>query len=325
MIDAKGEVVHLPEASVFVREVGEGPPLLLINGLGAHTSMWGPLEQSLRGFRIVEFDLPGAGQSAVPCRAVSIQRLARLAASLMDHCGMHRADVLGYSMGGTVAQQLAADLPERVRRLVLVATTPGRGAVQGDPKAMLNIMTPARYLSPRLYTKTIGSLVGGRARHDTAWIREQTRVRLQHAPTWRGYLGQLRSLTWWSGLPLLPRIGHPTLVVTGDDDPLAPAINAMMITHLLSRGRLLIVKGEGHLLAVDETSASHAPIREFFLARSLSQCEAWTKAVTVDSAELDAALAAVGRQMPPWSIVNAMARRRWLVGNTPAPPASDNL
>jgi pimeloyl-ACP methyl ester carboxylesterase len=80
----------------------------------------------------------------------------------MDHLGIRRADVLGYSMGGIVAQQLAADVPERLRRLLLLATTPGRGAVQGDLKAMLNIMTPARYLSPQLYAKTIGSLVGGR-------------------------------------------------------------------------------------------------------------------------------------------------------------------
>ena len=304
--------IKFDDATVYVRKLGDGPPLLLINGLAAHTAMWETLEQLLGGFRIVEFDLPGAGQSDTPWRPLSIRRLARLTTSVMDRFGIDQADVLGYSMGGVVAQQLAADAPERIRRLVLVATTPGVGAVQGDLKAMLNIMTPIRYASPSLYVKTIGSLTGGRSRRDPAWIAEQGALRLKHRPSLRGYLGQMASMAPWSSLPILPRITHETLVVAGDDDPLTPLVNGMMLAHLLPNGRLLVVPGEGHLMPLDPSSASHQPILEFLTASELEGTSVWNEAGTVSAADLGAALDQVGTQLPPWSIANACMRRRWL-------------
>ena len=307
-----GRMIRFPEGRVFVREVGEGAPLLLINGLGAHTAMWAQLEQALPGFRLVDCDRPGAGRSAVPWRPVSIRRLARLSAAVMEEFGIASGDVLGYSMGGVVAQQLAADHPERVRRMVLAATTPGVGAVLGDLRALANIITPARYLSPKLYARSVGSLVGGRARHDGAFVAEQSGMRFQHAPTWRGYLGQLQSMATWTGLPVLPRISHPTLLVFGGDDPLAPVVNGMIIAHLLPRGRLLVYPDEGHLLVMDPDSVCQADIRDFLTAEPLERSGAWARAAEVDSEQLRTALARVRRQVPPWSVANALARRRWL-------------
>ena len=314
-----GKMIRLPDARVYVRERGSGPALLLINGLGAHTAMWEPLERTLSGFRIVEFDLPGAGESEVPWKPVSVTRLARLSTDLMDHFGIRRADVLGYSMGGIVAQQLAATEPDRVRRLVLVATTPGVGQMQGDLKALLNIMTPLRYMSRHAYARTIGSLVGGRARHDGNWIAEQGRVRLQHAPSWRGYLGQLASIATWSGLPLHAKIEAPVLVVTGDDDPLTPVVNAMLLTHMLPNARLLVCHDEGHLIVMDQESEAHPAIREFLTAPRLSRTKVWREASTVSAEELEIALFAAPFQLPPLSIFNQRARRRWLTSAASAP------
>lgn len=82
--NCRGRLIRFPDARVYVREVGEGPPLLLINGLGAHSAMWETLERTLSGLRIVEFDLPGAGQSDIPWRPVSIRRLASLSRSILD-------------------------------------------------------------------------------------------------------------------------------------------------------------------------------------------------------------------------------------------------
>lgn len=307
--------MRFPEGRVHVRAVGDGHPLLLINGLGAHTGMWESLERELEGFQIVEFDLPGAGQSDVPWLPMPIKRVASLAVSVMNKFEMGQADVLGYSMGGVVAQQLAADAPERVRRLLLVSTTPGQGAMQGPVKAMINIMTPIRYMSPATYAKTIGSLVGGRARYDRTWIAEQAELRFNQSPPWRGYLGQLASMAVWSGLPLLPRIQSPTLVLTGDDDPLTPVANSMLITHLLPQGRLCVIPGQGHLMVLDEQSGVDALVKEFFSVEALEHSDVWTNASTVSSVELTAALDGVGFQLPPWSLVNARARKRWLPVN----------
>ena len=307
-----GELVEFSGGTLFVRVVGSGQPLLLINGLGAHTGMWQALEQNLDGFRIVEFDLPGAGQSPIPGRSINIEQIAELALEVMDRYELDCPDVLGYSMGGMVAQQLASAHPSRVRRLVLAATTPGVGAIQINLRAMLNIMTPARYLSTTLYARTIGSMVGGRARTDADWVAEQAEVRLVHRPSWRGYLKQMRSMAGWSALPVLPKITAPTLVLAGGDDPLAPPTNAKMIAHLIPGSRLLVLEGEGHLLMVDEQSQSHAAVREFLTAADVDNSDVWQRSVVVGASDVSAALAAAPRQLPPLSLLDGRARRRWL-------------
>jgi pimeloyl-ACP methyl ester carboxylesterase len=137
------ESVRLSGNRMFVRDVGSGPPILLVNGIAAHSAMWSTLESTLRGFRVISFDAPGAGRSPSPRLPLSLKRLARLATHVLDHFEVDRADVLGYSMGGMVVQQLCADAPERVRRAVLVATSPGVGGFFGNTKAMINIATPA--------------------------------------------------------------------------------------------------------------------------------------------------------------------------------------
>jgi pimeloyl-ACP methyl ester carboxylesterase len=114
-----------------VREVRSGPQVLLINGVGAHAGMWEELERALDGFRLIEFDAPGTGRSGSPVLPVPIATLAWMAARILDKVAAQRADVPGYSMGGLVAQHLALIAPQRVRRLVLVATSCGVGAVPG--------------------------------------------------------------------------------------------------------------------------------------------------------------------------------------------------
>jgi pimeloyl-ACP methyl ester carboxylesterase len=311
-VSARELTLRFGGASIFVRCIGEGSPLLLINGLGAHTAMWDTLERSLDGMRLIEFDLPGAGRSDVPRRPVSVGRLAQLSTAVLDAVEVDRADVLGYSMGGIVAQQLAADAPERVRRLVLVATSPGIGAAHGDLRALLSFLTPVRYLTPQLYSRTIGHLAGGRARHDRAWVAEQGALRLRHAPTWRGYVGQLVSLMAWSGLPLLRGVSQPALVIAGDDDPLTPVVNGMLLAHLLPRGRLLVLPGEGHLMLMDSESGCHPAAREFLAADAVEDAAVWEQAVEVDERALEAGLAATGFQLPTWSIPVGLYRRRWL-------------
>ena len=312
---AKEGTLRFRDVDVYVREIGSGPPVLLINGLGAHTSMWATVEQTLAGFRLLQFDLPGAGQSGVPGSSITIPDLAQLAIAVMDHFGVKRAHVIGYSMGGIVAQQLVHDAPRRVQRLVLVATSPGRGSFLGAALALINISTPMRYISARLYALTIGSLVGGRARHDSLWIADQGLLRLKHPPTWRGYLRQLQSIARWSGFPILGKISHDVLVIAGDDDPLVPVVNTMMLTHMLRKGRLLLLRNEGHLMAMDSESRLHPAIREFLGARDLKKAQVWHCATPVDVKELKIALAGVGLQALPWS-PGAGVRRRWLLSGS---------
>lgn len=292
-----------------VREVGEGPPVLLINGIGTHTAMWAPLERALHGFHLVEFDAPGTGQSATPRHPVTIPALAWLAGRVLEAAEVERADLVGYSMGGLVAQQLAVSEPSLVRRLVLVGTSCGWGGVPGTLGPMLNIVTPLRYWSPDFYRRTIGNLAGGRARRDLEWVERHGKLRLLHPPTVRGYLGQVWSISLWTSLTLLHRISQPTLLVAGEDDPLVPPANALLLARRLQNARVLIAADEGHLLLMDPDSAVLEPIHEFLAAVSLDEAKVWQDAKVATDDDVRAAIAATRRQAQPWGLVSAVLRR----------------
>jgi pimeloyl-ACP methyl ester carboxylesterase len=293
---AAERTLQLEGLRIHVREVGRGRPVLLINGLGANTGVWWTLEQALEGFRLIEFDAPGVGRSQTPLRPVSVPRLARLAAAVLDSAGVDRADVVGFSMGGIVAQQLAADAPGRVRRLVLAATTPGLGGVTGDSTSLLNIMAPVRYVSTTLYARSLGGLTGGRARYDSDWVAGLSEDRMELPPTMRGYVGQLTSLATWSGLPL--------------HDPLSPLANGMILAQRLPNARLLVAPGEGHLMLADPDSVVHGPIQQFLDADRLQDSLAWRRAAVVDADQVRAAIARTP-QSQPLGAIGAIARRRW--------------
>jgi pimeloyl-ACP methyl ester carboxylesterase len=296
-----------------IREAGDGAPVLMINGIGAHTAMWGPLESVLDGFHLIEFDAPGTGRSASRPYPVTVPALAWLASQILDKVGVEKADVVGYSMGGIVAQQLAVSAPQRIRRLVLAATSCGWGGVPGEPRALLNVATPLRYWSPAFYRRTIGSMAGGRARRDLEWIDRHGELRRRYPPSVRGYFGQVLSLSAWSGLPLLPHIRQPTLVVTGDDDPLVPPANSLLLASRLPHARVVVAPGEGHLLLMDPESATLEPIREFFGAESLDAAPVWREAKVVSRDEARAAIASTRNQLQPWGAVSAVMRAVWPV------------
>jgi pimeloyl-ACP methyl ester carboxylesterase len=318
---AQEHSVRIGDVRLHVRDTGDGPPVLLINGLGTHTAMWAPLEQALSArFRVLEFDAPGTGQSSTPPYPLTIPALAWLAQGVLDSASVERADVLGYSMGGLIAQKLAVAAPARVRRLVFVGTSCGWGGVPGRFGPLLNLATPLRYWSPAFYRRTVGSLAGGRARHDPDWVTEQGKLRLLHPPTTRGYLGQVFTVSAWSGLPLLRRIHQPALVVAGGDDPLVPPANAMLLARHMPNARALVAPGEGHLLLMDPDSAMLEPIRDFLAAEELTEAPAWRQAQVVSDDDLRQAITATRRQAQPWGFASAIMRA--IYSAPPATPAS---
>lgn len=317
--EAQEEWIRFGRERILVRDVpptgkAAAPPVLLINGIGAHTRMWGLMERTLRDRRVISFDAPGTGRSSTPRGFTSVPKLAELATRVLDHCGVDAADAVGYSMGGIILQQLLADHPRRVRRAVLIGTSPGIGSVYGPALSLLNVSTPVRFLSDRLYLRSVASLVGGRARTDQNWVTEHVPVRLLHRPSVGGYSRQVVSLATWSGLPLLGRIRQPVLVVAGDDDPLTPVANGMILTHLLPNARLQVIPGEGHLMPLDDRSPAPGMIRDFLSVGELENLDVWVSGRTVDAAELATALGGTRRQLLPWpwGAVSALQRRRWV-------------
>jgi poly(3-hydroxyoctanoate) depolymerase len=91
---------------------GSGPPLLLITGIGAHLDMWSPLARLVNDRELIAFDPPGAGLSQRPRLPLRMGRLARIVEALLDELRLERVDVLGYSWGGGLAQELARRAPD---------------------------------------------------------------------------------------------------------------------------------------------------------------------------------------------------------------------
>lgn len=246
------QVIDINGLPLRVVRTGSGPPLLLINGIGAAAEMWAPFVARLHQHEIVAFDLPGTGGSPALRRLTRMRGLAELVARLIDTLGYRSVDVLGYSFGGIVAQELARRRPERVGRLVLCATSPGLISVPPKPLTTLLMLTPARYSDPAVASRIVPLIAGGRTQRDPTALREHLTDRLVRPPSTRGYLQQLYAVSGWSSLPWLRRVRHETLIMVGDEDPLASVINARAMAAAMPRARLRVVRGGGHLFLLDE-------------------------------------------------------------------------
>ncbi|MCF7549830.1 poly(3-hydroxyalkanoate) depolymerase [Pseudonocardia sp. WMMC193] len=239
---------------------GTRPPLLLLNGIGASLEMLDPFVEALPAdLEVVRFDVPGVGGSPQPSAPYRMPALARTVGALVRELGHPQVDVLGYSWGGGLAQQVALSERALVRRLVLVATGTGSLMVPGRPNVLSKMLTRRRYSDPAYAAQVAGEIYGGSMR-----THPERAARLLHGgPTQRGYLYQLLAGAGWTTLPALWMIGAPTLVVAGDDDPIIPLVNARILHRGIPRSTLHVYRG-GHLALLTEP-AELAPTIERFL------------------------------------------------------------
>lgn len=294
---------------LFVRERGEGTPLLLINGLGSNADMWGVVEERLgaRG-RTVVYDMPGSGRSPTPLLPLSIAALARVAGALLDELGHERADVLGFSLGGLVAQQLARDAPGRVRRLALAATACGWGSVPPKAEALALLSIPVRYHSRTLYWQT-NRLLSAADRELLLRLPTLSASRLRYPPPLVGYTYQLTAGALWSSLPWLGSVRVPTLVLSGGADAVVPAANGVQLARLLPQSRLHVIPDGGHLFVFDPRGPAIGLLEDFFFAPSLADAAAWTGGTVVDRDDaVDAAFAAADGAFPHRVLSDAYRR-----------------
>ena len=238
---------------------GEGEPLLMYSPIWSQAGVWEPLLPYLTGFRTIAFDPPGIGRSPKPAHLMSMQALASLGAALLDELGIESAHVLGASFGGAVAQQMAICHPGRVRRLVLASTSFGGLAIPGHPAALWHIFHPGSHRNRM--EEIAGGTFGGRLRTEPELVRAMP---ICSPPNIPAALYDMAPLLGWTSLPWLWAIRQPTLVICGDDDPIAPPINHRIMAALIPRAQLHIIKGGGHLMLMD-SPARVAPIVTRFL------------------------------------------------------------
>jgi 3-oxoadipate enol-lactonase len=246
---------------------GDGEPVLLIMGLGLSGGAWWRTVPVLaQRLRVITFDNRGVGSSRAFSYAYTTAAMADDAATVLDAVGVERAHVYGISLGGMVAQVLALRHPERVRSLVLGATSPG-GPRAARPTAEVTAFFRRR---PRMAAEdaaweSVPINYGPRCRAEHfERIEEDVAQRLAHPFSERAYRAQLFAAAWHNCLGALSRITVPTLVVHGALDRVVPAANAHLMAERIPGARLRILEGVGHLYPTEEPSADREIAR--FLA-----------------------------------------------------------
>jgi poly(3-hydroxyalkanoate) depolymerase len=256
-----------PARRVMWRSRQREYPLLLINGIGASLELLQPLVDELDpALEVIRFDPPGVGGSPLPVAPYRFTGLCGLIARLLTALGHDRADVLGISWGGGVAQHFAAFQRARCRRLVLVSTATGALMVPARPAVLARMVTPRRYLDPDYLQRAAPYLYGGTARTEPARVSAAMHAN-NRVGSPRGYLYQLAAGAGWTSVPFLPLLRQPTLIMSGDDDPIIPLANARLMRRLIPDSRLHVYPG-GHLGLVTE-AAQLVPVVNQFLAAPL--------------------------------------------------------
>jgi len=236
-------------------------PLVLVNGIGASLEFLDPLVAALDPERpVVRFDVPGIGGSPAPCVPLPMAGLAFLLAGLLDELGYARADVLGLSWGGGIAQQFALQHPDRTGKLALVSTGMGAVMVPARLSVLAKMLTPRRY-NDRNYRHDAGAeIYVGESQADVDEVFSRARP---VAP--RGYLYQLVALMSWTSFPVLPFIAAPTLVLNGRLDPVIPVVNAHIMGALIPHSTVHLHEG-GHV-GILTRPHDLGPVLEDFLDR----------------------------------------------------------
>ncbi|MCA9522733.1 MAG: alpha/beta fold hydrolase [Myxococcales bacterium] len=245
--------------------VGEGPPVLLIMGLGASRQLWKPQIDGLREhFTLIPFDNRGVGDSSVPRKPFTLEDMARDAKAVLDAVGIERAHVVGVSLGGMIAQHLALLFPEVVERLVLCVTTPG--ARYALPSVdVLETLLINRGRSPRQIARdnlrllfTPETLVA-----QPHIEREFVELTLANLAPLRGFVLQAAATVSHDTLARLDRIRHPTLVLHADRDELVPLKNGELLHLHLPNSRFVILEGSAHGCFMDRAADANGVIRRF--------------------------------------------------------------
>ena len=234
---------------------GDGPPVLLIMGLGLSGGAWWRTVPVLAGrLRVITFDARGIGRSPSTRHNYTVEAMADDAAAVLDGVGLDSAHVYGISLGGMVAQNLVLRHPERVRGLVLGAThAGGRRATMPDRDVLAFFSRRAGMAMEEAAWASVPYNYGPRCREEQVdRIAEDIERRLENPFKPAAYRAQLYAAGLHNTYGRLPRIRVPTLVVHGQHDRVIPVENARMMAERIPGCRLQVLLESGHLYPTEE-------------------------------------------------------------------------
>lgn len=249
----------------YYEEAGSGEPLILIMGFNGDLQAWAFQVPALSTqFRVITFDNRGAGRTSAPDRPYTISGMADDVAALMDRLAIPKANVLGFSMGGYIAQSLALGHPDRVNKLILLATGPsidgyGRAVVRSFMdvrRSNLSREQFVRFMAPWLYSP---ELLDDPARLERSVLNS---VNNPHAQQDHAFLRQAEAILGWDIEGRHGEINQQTLVLCGNDDILVPPRNSEKLAQLIPNAALKMLSG-AHVGVIEYANEYNAAVLEF--------------------------------------------------------------
>ena len=266
------------DIDVWYEEQGSGHPLLMIMGLATDSTAWAfQLPEFARHYRAIAFDNRGVGRSSKPAGPYSIHQMADDAKGLLDVLGVPRAHVLGVSMGGMIAQELALRHPERVSALVLACTYPEPDATVEERRSFMvgqlggqvrtdgEISIDVANLNPLLFMQQMLPTVFN-PEFIAAELPKLMQVfagALQHGFSMEAILGQVSAVLGHRATDRLHRIGVPTLVLTGDADRLVDPSNSDVLAREIPGAKLVKIPGGSHGFNFETPEVFNAAVLDF--------------------------------------------------------------
>jgi len=245
---------------------GQGDPLVLIMGLRRNAEWWKyQLPTLSQSFQVVVFDNRGAGRSDKPDMTYSIGLFAEDTKALMISLGIRRAHVLGVSMGGYIAQELAIRYPEMVRGLILGCTSPGgKRAVAMSPERLAKF-TAIQGLSPEQILRKDMDIYFSHQFIDTNpdWINRFIEFSLRFYQPAEAFQRQFQACLAHDTADRLQTIHHPTLILSGDDDPLVPPENSRILKELIPQAELFFIPKGRHCFFIEEAELFNKKVVAF--------------------------------------------------------------
>jgi pimeloyl-ACP methyl ester carboxylesterase len=220
--------ITVGDISIAYKQIGkaDAKPIILITGGGATMDMWNPLlleKLASANYKVIIFETRGVGESIVGTKEFSISQFANDTSGLLDALRISKADVLGWSEGGFIAQQLALTNPDKVDNLILYATSCGGPNDRPTPPEIIQIITNTS-ISPQERTQKIVPFLFPPA----SWFKAHPDY-LNYTPIPKETVSQqilqqqLKAATTWTGTcNALSNITQPTLIIVGADDDAAP-------------------------------------------------------------------------------------------------------
>jgi pimeloyl-ACP methyl ester carboxylesterase len=263
VVSAPARIAHTSLGTVGYRVVGSGPPLVLIMGYGEPMEDWDPVLVHALALhhRVVMFDNSGIGQTQELAAPMTIDAMADQTGALITTLHLGRPDVLGWSMGGMIAQALAVLHPAQVRRLILCATNPGNG--QAVVPAAL-----ARQGSSEVPISQASDFPANQASAFNAFKAAIAEYPPAPAvtPATKG-VQELALSDWWAGNDPagheIARISVPTLIADGTDDQKVPLANDHILARLIPGARLVLYPDAGHAFLFQDATPFASLVESF--------------------------------------------------------------